>query len=99
MSYVDLHLHLLPGVDDGPRDEGAVLEHAERMAADGVTEAVVTPHVGHPGFPLAVDTIPQRRRAVQSALDTAGIPLRLRPGGEIHPSSAGTLTACELDVI
>ena len=30
--HVDLHLHLLPGVDDGPPDEAAALEHAARLA-------------------------------------------------------------------
>ena len=51
MAHFDLHLHLLPGVDDGPADEAASLVHAERMARAGVHEATVTPHVGHPDFP------------------------------------------------
>ena len=53
MPHVDLHLHLLPGVDDGPADEVASLEHAARLARDRVHEATVTPHVlasdGHGG--------------------------------------------------
>lgn len=99
MSYVDLHLHLLPGVDDGPRTERVSLEHARRMVRDGVTEAVVTPHVGHPSFPLDVATIPGHTRSLQVALDRAGIALRLHPGGEIHPSAAASLTAAELEVV
>ena len=99
MSYVDLHLHLLPGVDDGARDERESLEHATRMALEGVRDAVVTPHVGHPDFALDVDEIPERTRALQALLDRAAIPLRLRPGGEIHPAAAGTLSAAELDTI
>src|SRR3954470_984359 len=99
MSYVDLHLHLLPGVDDGPRTERVGLEHARRMVRDGVTEAVVTPHVGHPYFPLDVATIPDRTRSLQVALDRAGIALRLHPGGEIHPSAAASLTAAELEIV
>src|SRR4051794_22942170 len=99
MSYVDLHLHLLPGVDDGARDERASLEHAARMAREGVREASVTPHVGHPDFPVAVLEIPARTAALQRALDRAGIPLKLHPGGEIHPSAAPRLTAAEVDVL
>jgi protein-tyrosine phosphatase len=99
MHHVDLHLHLLPGVDDGPRDLQASLVHAERLARNGVHEATVTPHVGHPWFPLDVATIPGRTRALQAALDAAGIHLRLHPGGEIHPEAATTLGADELDVI
>jgi protein-tyrosine phosphatase len=99
MLHVDLHLHLLPGVDDGPPDEAASLEHAERMARDGVHEATVTPHVGHPGFPLDVTTIPDRTRALQAAVHAAGIDLYLHPGGEIHPEGATELTAVELHAI
>ena len=99
MSYADLHLHLLPGVDDGARDEREALEHATRMAMEGVREAVVTPHVGHPSFDLDVASIPARTRALQARLDQARIPLRLRPGGEIHPDAARRLTAQELETI
>ena len=55
------------------------------MARAGVHEATVTPHVGHPGFPLDVGTIPARTRALQAAIDAADIDLRLHPGGEIFP--------------
>jgi protein-tyrosine phosphatase len=99
MSHVDLHLHLLPAVDDGPRDEAASLTHAARLAAGGVHEATVTPHVGHPWFPLDVGSIPARTQALQTALDDAAIDLRLHPGGEIHPEGARTLNAAQLDVI
>ena len=42
MSYVDLHLHLLPGVDDGARDEQEALTHVRRLAAEGVREVTAT---------------------------------------------------------
>lgn len=99
MSYVDLHLHLLPGVDDGPPDEAASLTHAARLVAAGVHEATVTPHVGHPQFPLDVATIPERTVALQSALDRAGLALRIHPGGEIHPDGAMRLEHEDLDLI
>jgi len=98
-GHVDLHVHLLPGVDDGPRDERASLEHAARMARAGVREAVVTPHVGHPAYAVDVAAIPRRTRSLQAALDRARIPLRLHAGGEIHPSVATRLTARELATI
>ena len=99
MSHVDLHLHLLPGVDDGPDDEAASLVHAERLARAGVHEATVTPHVGVPWFPLDVATIPERTHTFQADLDAAGIELRVHPGGEIYAAGASALSAAELDVI
>ena len=99
MPHVDLHLHLLPGVDDGPPDEAASLEHAERIARAGVSEATATPHVGHPWFPLDIASIPARTAALQAAIDRAGLPLRLHAGGEIHPDGARSLEADDLALI
>src|SRR4051812_47995609 len=88
MSYIDLHLHLLPGVDDGPGSEADAVAHAAKLAAAGVHEATVTPHVGHAAFPLDVSTIADRTRALQATLEKAGIALALPPGGEIRPAGA-----------
>lgn len=99
MSYVDLHLHLLPGVDDGPVDEEASLAYARRLVRDCVREAVVTPHVGHPAFPLDIGSIAAKTERLQAALDAARIPLLLHPGGELHASAAATIGAAELDRI
>lgn len=81
MPLVDLHLHLLPGVDAGVR------------------EATVTPHVGHPDYPLDPATIAARTQALQAAIDAAAIPLRLHPGGEIHPDAATGLGHAALDAV
>ena len=99
MAYVDLHLHLLPGVDDGPRTMATSLVHAAALAASGVHEATVTPHVGHPDFPVDVTEIAARTAALQAELDLAGIRLRLRPGGELHADAAHRLGRTELDLI
>ena len=98
MSYVDLHLHLLPGVDDGARDESEALAHARRMVAEGVREAAVTPHIID-SVPLDVASIPDRTRALQQAIDAERLGLRLHPSGEIHPTRVATLTAGELDTL
>lgn len=99
MSYVDLHLHLLPAVDDGPPDEASALEHSARLVAAGVTEATVTPHVAHARFPLDVTTIAERTAALQAVLDHEGIGLTLHPGGEIHPAGATDLGHAELELV
>lgn len=99
MAFTDLHLHLLPGLDDGPLDLTESLTHAGRLAAHGVTEAVVTPHVGHPDFPVEVAEIAPRTRHLQSALEQAGIPLRLHPGGEIHATAVDQLPRSALEAI
>jgi protein-tyrosine phosphatase len=99
MSHVDLHLHLLPGVDDGARDEVEALEHARKLVEDGVSDAAVTPHLGHPAYPLDPFDVPRRTVALQDKLDLAGIPLRLHASAEIHPAAAAHLGRDELDAV
>lgn len=99
MPFVDLHLHLLPGVDDGPADVTEALRHAQRLVADGVLDVVATPHVGHPDFRVVVAEIPRRVNWLQRALDEAGIRLRVRAGGELHARAGGRLSRSALEVI
>ena len=44
-SLVDVHNHLVPGVDDGARDVPAVLASIKRMSAAGIRRIVTTPHI------------------------------------------------------
>ena len=44
---VDIHCHLLPGVDDGAKSWEMTLQMCEKSAADGVTHIVATPHCNH----------------------------------------------------
>lgn len=79
---VDLHCHLLPGVDDGPYDLGEALAVAALAAADGTAVLACTPHLDPtrptpPGWPAA------EVAALQTELDRHGIPLRLVPGAEL----------------
>jgi protein-tyrosine phosphatase len=99
MTLIDLHLHLLPGVDDGAPDEATAVEYARRMVAAGVREATVTPHAGSPYFPVELETIAARAFELQAALVRAGIPLLVHPGGEVHPEAAAELSARELDLV
>jgi len=99
VTRVDLHLHLLPGVDDGAPDEATAVAHAARMVAAGVQVATVTPHIGSPYFDVDLQSIPERCAALQRTLVDEGIPLRLHHGGEVHPDAGADLTGAELELI
>lgn len=99
MGFVDLHLHLLPGVDDGPATLTDSLVHADKLVRRGVHDAVATPHVGHPDFPVDITELPRRTEQLRRALAVAGIHLRLRTGGEIHAGGVDLMTRDELEVV
>ena len=98
MSYVDLHLHLLPGVDDGAKDLEAALRHTRRLAREGVREVLATPHIS-PSWPLEIASIPARVAALQGAIDAHELGVVVHAGGELHPDRAASLTDEELDGI
>ena len=81
---IDVHSHLLPGCDDGCRTLEESVECARMMVAAGYTHSFCTPHVW-PNLPgNSAEKIPQQVAALQVALNGAGVPLRLIPGGEIN---------------
>ena len=43
-SMIDIHCHLLPGVDDGPAEEATALAMCRLAAEHGTTDLVATPH-------------------------------------------------------
>ncbi len=48
-AMIDLHCHMLPGIDDGAPDEAASLEMARIAVADGIRMTACTPHI-YPGL-------------------------------------------------
>jgi len=87
---VDLHSHVLPGLDDGARDHIEAVEIVRTMAEDGVRVVAATPHV-RDDYPTSPDQMETALRKLQAAVDAAGIEIELRGGGEISMSTLGTL--------
>jgi protein-tyrosine phosphatase len=89
MSYVDLHCHLLPGLDDGAATLDHALEHARRLDAEGVRDVACTPHVKSQVFHrVRLEELAGRRAELQGAIDAEGLRVRLHRGGELaHPDA------------
>lgn len=88
---IDVHSHLLPGVDDGCKTVEDSIACAHVLVANGYTHAFCTPHIW-PSFPnISLQTVPQWTAALQREYDNAGVALRLLPGGEmnLHPKMTG----------
>lgn len=80
---IDVHAHLLPGVDDGCKTVDESLACGRRLVAAGYAHAFCTPHVW-PDLPHnTVERIPARVADLQRHLDAAGVRLKLFPGGEL----------------
>jgi protein-tyrosine phosphatase len=99
MDHVDLHFHLLPGVDDGPGDLQESLELARAALGEGTHTVVATPHVREDLGPTDAREIAARVRELRSALVAAGIPLEVACGGELGHEMAFRLDRDELNLL
>jgi protein-tyrosine phosphatase len=79
---IDLHSHILPGLDDGAATLEDALGIAEAAVADGIRVIAATPHVRY-DYPTAPKQMARLVDSLRQALRAAAIPLELRPGGEI----------------
>lgn len=84
---IDLHCHLLPGIDDGAEDIEQALELARLAVADGITVAAMTPHVHVGRYENSRTGIVKKTEAFQRVLEHKGIPLTVFPAGEVRLNS------------
>lgn len=79
---IDIHHHLLFGVDDGPKDLESSVAQAEAAAADGITHIVCTPHAND-----VFEFSPERNQAKLAAIrERVGDKLTLGLGCDFHLS-------------
>ncbi|HEY8843953.1 MAG TPA: CpsB/CapC family capsule biosynthesis tyrosine phosphatase [Gaiellaceae bacterium] len=79
---IDLHSHVLPGLDDGARDIEESLEMARAAAADGTIVLAATPHVRE-DYPTPAAAMERAVADLRARLDAAGIQLQIVTGGEL----------------
>jgi len=82
---VDLHHHLLPGLDDGSPDLATSIAMARQAADDGITHVVATPHASS-RYSFDPDIISARLNALRAALAAESIALTLGSGCDFHLS-------------
>src|SRR5256885_3331089 len=92
---IDLHSHILRGIDDGARSLEDSLEIARAAAEDGITVIAATPHV-RDDWPTDAGVMEYRVAELRAELARTGIPLEVRPGGEIAVEWLARLSIDEL---
>ena len=82
---VDIHHHLLPGLDDGPNTMEASIAMARLAVAEGITHVICSPHAnGHYEFDPAVNAA--KTEELRTRLAEQNIPLKLGSGCDFHLS-------------
>jgi len=96
---IDLHCHILPGIDDGPRTMEGSVALASAAFAGGTRTIVATPHVSCAWPDNDAATIAQGVRAVNQALREADIAVEVLAGAEVALSRVGDLKLGELEAL
>lgn len=92
---IDVHCHVLPGVDDGARTLEESVALCRAVVSDGVRTLVATPHVCSQ-WPTAPDTIDAKTAELTARLRTEDILLEVLPGAEIDHRMLPLLSAEQL---
>jgi len=82
---IDLHCHILPGIDDGPETVEGSVALARAAVAAGIATVAATPHV-NTRFQVRdeqLEALPGRMRSLREALDREGVELEVVQGAEV----------------
>jgi protein-tyrosine phosphatase len=92
---IDLHCHILPGVDDGALDLRDSAGMARQAVADGIEAVCATPHIRH-DHDVRIHEIADRVQALNQRLRLEDVPVTVLQGGEVAETVVEDLSADEL---
>jgi protein-tyrosine phosphatase len=95
---VDLHCHILPGLDDGALDREDSVAMARQAEEDGIAVVCATPHI-RPDHRVCIEELAGRVGSLQAALAEVGVNVQLVPGGELAETEADTLSDAQLQQV
>ena len=81
---VDIHCHILPGIDDGAQTIEDSIAMAEVAVSEGITHILCTPHHNNGVYMNKKDQVIPRVAELQAVLDEKEIPLTLYEGQEVR---------------
>lgn len=95
---IDLHCHILPGIDDGALDLTDSLAMARVAAADGIETIAATPHIRH-DHDVRIPELAERIAEVNEELQANGVPVSVVAGGEVAETALEGLDDDELRAV
>jgi len=81
---IDIHCHILPGLDDGPKNDLDSIEMLRCAEKDGIKSIIATPHSFDGIYKISPETIEQSITALKKEIADSNISVNVLPGMEIH---------------
>jgi protein-tyrosine phosphatase len=88
---IDLHCHILPGIDDGSQGLDDSIEMSRQAAEDGIEVVCATPHIRH-DHDVRIPELAGRVRDLNAALEATDVTTRVALGGEVAEEA---VTRCD----
>jgi protein-tyrosine phosphatase len=82
-AMIDIHCHILPGVDDGAHNLEESVAMARLAHEDGIRHIIATPHFNC-NYYNPIKAVRTKVKELQRVLDTRGIPVSIHPGNEVR---------------
>ena len=95
---IDLHCHILPGIDDGALDLTDSLAMARVAAGDGIEVISATPHIRH-DHDVRIPELPDRVEELNAELRRHDVPVEVVTGGEVAETALDGLDEEELRAV
>jgi protein-tyrosine phosphatase len=95
---IDLHCHILPGIDDGAEDLPDSVAMARVAEADGIRVVAATPHIRH-DYDVRIAELAGRVAELNRALTEAGISVEIVTGGEVAEAALEGLDLDQLRAV
>lgn len=83
-KIIDIHTHILPFLDDGPKTIEQALIIASHALEEGADTIIATPHCCNGVYNISIDDIFESCHKLREALEYHGIFVDIRPGAEIR---------------
>lgn len=80
---IDIHCHILPGLDDGPDEMAEAVEMCRIAAADGIRTIVATPHFRPGTYQFSAEVTAKGIAALKSVIRREGIELAILQGADV----------------
>lgn len=80
----DIHAHLLPGIDDGPKTMEEAIEMIQLLSKIGYKRLIATPHVYQEYYPNTRKVILEKLLLLQAAIEQANIPISIDAAAEYY---------------
>lgn len=81
---IDVHCHILPGIDDGAQNLADSISMAKMAVNDGINTIIATPHHMNGRYENKKQSITEKVDELQRKLDEEKIPLKILPGQEVR---------------